>query len=165
MKRIVFILFLLSMVFTISKEEKYIIPDDAIRFRVIANSNSLEDQEKKVHIKNVVQNKLKNILNNSNSMIDSKNRIKANLNNIGYLVSQETQDYTIKYGYNYFPEKEYRKVIYPEGYYESLVITLGDGIGDNWWCVLYPPLCFIDENETSHDYDLYVKKIFSKLNS
>ena len=71
-------------------------------------------------------------------------------------------NYDINYGQNYFPEKEYKGIIYPEGNYESLVITLGDGIGSNFWCVLFPPLCLIDnsrEDISDVDYQLYVKKL------
>ena len=81
------------------------------------------------------------------------------------IVSLYTNDYNIKYGLNYFPEKKYKNVIYPEGNYESLVITLGEGVGENWWCVLYPPLCLIDEENDNIEYDLYIKKIFENNKS
>ena len=61
----------------------------------------------------------------------------------------------------YFPKKEYKGVEYNEGNYESLVITLGEGKGDNWWCVLFPPLCLIDAEEQTSDveYKFLVKEI------
>ncbi len=48
---------------------------------------------------------------------------------------------------NHFPEKEYKGVIYEEGDYQSLVVTLGSGSGKNWWCVLFPPLCLLENND------------------
>ena len=64
---------------------------------------------------------------------------------------------------NYFPSKEYKGVKYEEGYYESLVITLGKGEGDNWWCVLFPPLCLIEgEEDTEVEYKSIVMEILDK---
>ena len=65
---------------------------------------------------------------------------------------------------NYFPEKEYKGTIYKEGKYESLVITLGNGQGNNFWCVLFPPLCLLDEEDetTNVEYTSLVKEIIDK---
>ena len=62
--------------------------------------------------------------------------------------------------------KHYKGVLYPAGNYESLVITLGEGLGDNFWCVLFPPLCLLDNEvqDTSEvEYQLYVKKLLDKF--
>ena len=66
---------------------------------------------------------------------------------------------------NYFPSKTYKGIVYDGGYYNSLVVTLGDGEGDNWWCVLFPPLCLMEENETTSDveYKFFVKSIIEKF--
>ena len=77
------------------------------------------------------------------------------LNNEGYDLG-----YDINYGYNYFPSKEYKGVKYEEGYYESLLITLGKGEGDNWWCVLFPPLCLIEADDND---DVEYKSIVSEI--
>jgi stage II sporulation protein R len=64
-----------------------------------------------------------------------------------------------------FQKKTYKGVTYEEGYYESLVITLGSGMGDNWWCLMYPPLCLMEsesENLSNANYQLFVKNIFAK---
>ena len=71
----------------------------------------------------------------------------------------------IHYGLNYFPKKEYKGVIYEEGYYESLVVTLGNGNGDNWWCVLFPPLCLLEAQETNTqdvEYKFFVQDLIDK---
>ena len=70
----------------------------------------------------------------------------------------------VSYGYNYFPRKVYKNIIYESGMYESLVITLGSGNGDNFWCVLFPPLCLLEENDTTSDveYSFFVKELLNK---
>ena len=72
--------------------------------------------------------------------------------------------FDVNYGFNYFPEKEFKGVTYDEGYYESLVVTLGEGEGDNWWCVLFPPLCLMEAEEANADeveYKSFIKEISS----
>ena len=65
-----------------------------------------------------------------------------------------------------FPEKEYKGVVYDEGYYESLLVTLGEGKGDNFWCVLFPPLCLMEAEETDDttevEYKSFIKEIIEK---
>ena len=70
--------------------------------------------------------------------------------------------FQIHYGENYFPEKEYQGKTYEAGMYESLVITLGEGRGDNFWCILFPPLCMIEEEEPV-EYKSWIKEAISKL--
>ena len=75
------------------------------------------------------------------------------------------ENYTINYGSNYFPEKEYKGVKYEEGEYESLVVTLGDGAGENFWCVLFPPLCLLEGEENEKDnieYSSFIKEVIDK---
>ena len=71
--------------------------------------------------------------------------------------------FDIKYGLNYFPQKRFKGVTYNEGYYESLVVTLGEGLGENWWCVLFPPLCLIEASDsTDIEYTTMVKEVLNK---
>ena len=73
--------------------------------------------------------------------------------------------YDIDYGMHYFPEKVYKGIKYEEGYYESLLITLGKGEGNNWWCVLFPPLCVLEAEETNTNeikYKSFVKELIEK---
>ena len=83
---------------------------------------------------------------------DSLSNLDININKI-FKDNKYNMEYTVDFGYNYFPEKKYRGLKYEEGYYESLVITIGEGKGDNWWCVLFPNLCLVDlENKTNVEY-------------
>ena len=67
-------------------------------------------------------------------------------------------------GYNYFPTKEYRGIKYKEGYYESIVISIGAAEGDNWWCVLFPNICIADlENNSDIEYKSFVIETINKI--
>ena len=91
--------------------------------------------------------------------------IKENLKTVDNILEKYNINYDISYGNNYFPKKIYKGVTYPEGKYQSLVITLGEGKGDNWWCVLFPPLCLIEaeESEENIEYSSFFKTIFDKI--
>lgn len=163
LKKIIVVLFLVSLAFIFSNhDEEIIIPNNAIRFRVIANSDSVEDQMKKMEIKSAVENKVYALINGENNAIEVRNIIEGNIDTIKDIVEEYNVPYNINYGNNYFPSKTYKGVMYPAGNYESLVITLGNGVGSNFWCVLFPPLCLIDnskEDISDVDYQLYVKKL------
>lgn len=163
MKKIIFIM--ISVVIGIlvyQKNDEIIIPSDAIRVRIIANSNSIKDLYEKQRLKEDIKEDLYNFISSSKSSMEADNIISNNLDNIFDIVSKKTNDFDIDYGLNYFPEKIYKGVLYPEGEYKSLVITLGSGLGDNWWCVLYPPICMIDDNETTGDIE-YRSLVFDML--
>ncbi len=167
MKKIIIILFGISLLGIVSlKENDILIPNNAIRFRVIANSNSLEDQKKKMIIKEDIEKEVYELINNANNTNEVRNIINNNLDSIDNIVKKYEVPYNINFGYNYFPKKNYKGVMYPEGNYESLVITLGDGLGDNFWCVLFPPLCLIDntsEDTAEVEYKFLVKEILDKF--
>ena len=153
------------------EEDYYIIPDKSIRIRIIPNSNNIKDQYLKKQVKTNIELELENDLKNSKTIDNSRKIIKQNLtkyeNTIKEVQKQENtnQKYNIDYGYHHFPEKTYKGVKYQEGNYESLLITLGQGKGDNWWCVLFPPICSLETNEHNTEnieYSLYVKEMFDK---
>ncbi len=149
--------------------ENNIIPDDAIRIRVIANSNSKYDQEIKTKVKDIVEYDMYNLLKNTRDLESARKIIKDNLNyvenNIDTVLQKEKYllPFNVNFGLNYFPKKEFKGITYDEGYYESVVVTLGEGLGDNWWCVLFPPLCMIEaEQSTDVEYTTMVKTIINK---
>ncbi len=163
MKKLILFLFGFMVIFTFlyNKEDKEIlIPNNAIRFRIIANSNNFDDQQLKMKIKEEIFNYMidQDYQNKKRDELISEIKNDHGLNTI---ISKYTNNYDINYGYNYFPEKTFQGIKYPSGNYESLVITLGDGRGDNWWCLLYPPLCFIDEDNT--EYKSLVKEIINNI--
>ena len=156
MKKIVLaIIAIIAFYMMIGHVSSLVIPEDALRIRVIANSDSEYDQMIKNEVKENIQYKLYNLLKDTKGVSEARNTINNNLNYIDSQVKSTLKQYdynlgyTINYGLNYFPSKEYKGVIYDEGYYESLVITLGSGAGNNWWCVLFPPLCLLEAEDSS----------------
>ena len=166
MKKLIIGLFLLVVIsVSINEKEHFLIPDDAIRFRIIANSDSKEDQDLKINIKNNVEKEIYKLIGNAENIDDVRKLITNNIDKIDNVMKKYNVSYDINYGNNYFPEKEYKGISYKEGNYESLVITLGNGLGHNWWCVLFPPLCLLDEQENldNAEYELYASKLINKF--
>lgn len=167
--RYIIISIILLLVITNIKASSNIIPDEAIRLRVIANSNSQYDQNIKLKVKDQIQIDLYNLLKNTKGIDDARNIINNNINNISNevkkILEQENYNYpfTINFGQNYFPEKTYKGITYDEGYYESLVVTLGSGEGNNWWCVLFPPLCLLEAEESDEvEYKFFIQELIEK---
>lgn len=160
------ILFLLSINYN-NKEEVFI-PKDSIRFRIVSNSMNEVDLKTKQELKSYIEDYVYDIVSDAKSSEEADELLVNNLEKISKHINLylNSNDYKIDYGINYFPRKVYKGVIYEEGMYKSLVITLGDGKGSNWWCVLFPPLCLLDENETTADvdYQLYVARIIKVFN-
>lgn len=167
-KTIILIIFIIAFYVISPKivEGAIKIPEDSIRIRIVPNSNSKEDQKIKRKVKKGIQNTMYNLLKETKDSDNAEKIIKSNLSKIDNEVNEILKrqnynlDYNIKYGYNYFPEKNYKGIKYEEGYYKSLLITLGEGKGDNWWCVLFPPLCLIEaEENTQVEYKSLVQEI------
>lgn len=124
--------------------------ESLIRFHVIANSDTDEDQELKLKIRNIVLHKIEADLEKAKSLEEAREYILNNLSLLEELVQEEINNL----GYSYpaaailsktdYPTRAYGDIIMPAGTYESLRIIIGEGKGSNWWCVLFPPLCFID---------------------
>lgn len=171
MKKTIIILSIVVMLLSLIKSNTIIIPKESIRFRIIANSNNKKDQEVKKQLVANLSKEINNIEYNSNNIINSREVIRTNIPQFKHIIHKTITDlnyqdkYNINYGMNYFPEKEYKGTIYPEGEYESLVITLGDGLGENFWCVLFPPLCLLETEDNSTDdieYSSLVQEIINK---
>ncbi len=169
MKKIIYIVLIISVMYLwISGKSNNVLPSDSIRFRIIANSNDRIDQTKKLLIKKELENKFFPLLETSTSKEETINIIENNQEVIKSTIEKYNVPYSINYGKNYFPEKTYNNIIYEEGEYESLVISLGEAAGNNWWCIMYPPLCLL-ENDTSQkeniEYKSYLWEIISQLTS
>lgn len=171
MKKIILIILIIGIFLFNNKTEAVVIPNDAIRLRVIPNSNSAYDQEIKMKVSKVLQQNLYNLLKDIKGANSAREVINENLDeidkSINELLIKEKYDlgYKINYGDNYFPEKEYKGIKYEEGNYESLLVTLGSGTGDNWWCVLFPPLCLIEADESEAEeveYKFFIQELIEK---
>lgn len=170
MKKFIFFLFCLTVICLLFQKENsnnLKIPKDSIRFRIIASSNEAKDQALKLNIRNDLLKELKTIEQNSTDINTTRQYINSNLKTIENKLDGYNIPYKINFGLNEFPQKEYNGNTYEAGKYESLVITLGNGLGDNWWCVLFPPLCLIEaekNNLSEVKYDFYINKILNKYN-
>ncbi len=124
---------------------------DIIRFHVRANSDSEEDQELKLAVRDDVMTMLKPLLKDCKSESESKAVVLDNLQNIYTTaintITEQGYDYPVKVYMTVeeFPAKVYGDLTFPEGKYQALRIDIGEALGQNWWCVMYPPLCFIDD--------------------
>lgn len=162
------ILLLAFIKWNVGSSEK-LIPDSAIRLRVVAHSNTPYDQQVKSKIRDTLQKELYVLLGDTSSINDARIIIKKGLPHLDSVVANElkTMEYNrkhnISYGYNYFPSKTYKGIEYDDGYYESLLVTIGAGKGDNWWCVLFPPLCLLEADEAEEvEYKFFVTEIINK---
>jgi len=172
MKKIIILLIVITIfVLGIKKvnSKEFIIPTEAIRLRVVANSNNQEDQKVKYELTNYMQEKLFELLKDTKGIDEARKIINNNIDYLSNEVQKKLDDekypfsYELKYGLNFFPEKVYKDVKYEEGYYESLLITLGEGKGNNWWCVLFPPLCIMEAEESEEvEYKFFIQELIEK---
>ncbi|KEZ49393.1 stage II sporulation protein R [Metabacillus indicus] len=130
--------------------EAVVIPEEAIRLRILANSDSEEDQVLKRKIRDEVNKEITVWVEKLTSVEEARELIKSRLPEIEKIVQATlvrenmVQEFTVDFNNVSFPTKMYGSYIYPAGDYEAILITLGEGKGANWWCVLFPPLCFLD---------------------
>ncbi len=121
-----------------------------IRFHVIANSDSDADQALKLKVKEAVVNYTSELLCNSKSINETEDLLSAHTTDIisiaNSVITENGYDYpvTAEITDTYFPTKSYGSYTFPPGTYRAFQIKIGEAKGKNWWCVLYPPLCFID---------------------
>ncbi len=151
MRNIFFVVLPVVLLIVISNviSEKKLIPEDAIRIRVIAQSNLESDQKTKMKIKEELENLLYPRLEHAKTISEADILIRSSLDSVDKIVSKYSNNFNINYGLNYFPKKEYKGIVYDEGEYNSLVVTLGSGLGENWWCVLFPPICQLEAQEST----------------
>lgn len=140
-----------------SQSSIQVIPDDAIRLRILANSDKPDDQELKRNVRDEVNAVITEWVKDIADINEARKLIKSNIPQIEGIIAEvlekegNEQGFKVEYGTNVtFPAKLYGSYLYPAGEYEAVLITLGEGQGANWWCVLFPPLCFLDfSNGTS----------------
>jgi stage II sporulation protein R len=126
------------------------IVNEIIRFHVIANSNSDEDQSLKLKVRDKVVEFVSSNLRDAKSLDESRQFLINNKSEIESIAKSVVDEN----GYSYnvtstlsrenFPDKVYGDVVFPQGEYEAYRILIGEAKGENWWCVMFPPLCFVD---------------------
>ena len=139
---------LLGIYFT-SNHEAAASLNGPIRLHIIANSDDSYDQQLKLMIRDAVVDYLTPKLDHSQDISESEAIVKAELKNLEAIAKKMTEGtgYSAyaEYGLFNFPTKSYGSLVLEEGEYQAVRIVLGEGKGHNWWCVLFPPLCLVDE--------------------
>ena len=154
-KRFLILIFLL-FIYTIICAVSYVnavssnIESSVFRLHVIANSDSKEDQDLKYIVRDNILTYINEISKNASTKEEVIEIARNNIDTIKQ-IAQET-DY--ENGYNYsvnikignfaFPTKQYGDISFPAGFYDALRVEIGSASGQNWWCVMFPPLCFVD---------------------
>lgn len=135
-------------------------PEELIRFHVLANSDSEEDQALKRAVRDAILEEVSPRLAESTSLDESRQILtgmRTEIEHIGQEVVQKWgKSYEVQtdYGYFTFPTKSYGSLVLPAGEYEAVRVLIGEAEGSNWWCVLFPPLCFVDiEHSTAVQVD------------
>ncbi len=134
----------------VTANSEVIIPNDAIRLRILANSDKEEDQALKRKVRDAVNEQITNWVSELTSKEVAKDLLKEKLPEIQEIAERVVEEEKANQAVNVtfdkvdFPTKLYGEFLYPAGQYDAILITLGEGEGANWWCVLFPPLCFLD---------------------
>lgn len=149
----IFLVFLILISILYIKEETETLEkrgENLIRFHVLANSDSPEDQKLKLKVRDKIIDTMSIDLETSKNVGETRNILINNLDKIEETAREEIykngQDYGVRVslGEHGFPTKRYGNVVFPAGKYEALRVEIGNAKGQNWWCVMFPPLCFVD---------------------
>ena len=148
------------------------ISSSVFRLHVIANSDSTEDQNLKYKVRDKILEYINTLIDvNSNSKEEVINIVNQNI----AILKQVAQNTVYENGFNYnvnisignfyFPTKYYGDISLPAGYYDALRVEIGNAKGQNWWCVMFPPLCLLDktnQDKEQVEYKFYVQEVLNK---
>lgn len=145
---------LVVILFTMNSRHKgpetVYIPDKLIRLHVVANSDSVDDQVLKLKIRDAIVHDVAPTFLGAENIDSARAIARGNLSHVKEIASREIQAEGKNYPVNVeldsftFPTKHYGTFVLPAGDYEAVRVVIGAGGGANWWCVLFPPLCFVD---------------------
>ncbi len=147
-----FLLFLYTSICAISYAQNISteIADSVFRLHVLANSDSEEDQNLKYKVRDNLLNYMNSICKNCTSKQEAISIVEENKNTFEQIardtIKEEGYSYSVKIniGNFEFPTKNYGDISLPAGFYDALRVEIGEAKGQNWWCVMFPPLCFVD---------------------
>jgi len=145
---LVFTLFLIYFIFNSFSYSHSIsnnLEENLFRLRVVANSNSKIDQDLKIKVRNSILNYLSkfNLSNKEETILHLKNHQTDIETIISNIIKENGFDYTFQFeiSNSFYPAKKYNSITLPSGNYDGLQIKLGNAKGENWWCILFPPMC------------------------
>lgn len=126
------------------------IPEESIRLRILANSDTPQDQALKRDIRDAIVARMQSWVTGPQTLEEARFVVTQNLPELDDLVGNMIRERGYSYSHQVdlgivpFPTKMYGNQVYPAGEYEALRVSIGEAEGQNWWCVLFPPLCFVD---------------------
>ena len=135
--------------------------NSVLRLHVIANSDSDADQNLKLKVRDRIISETKDMFEAENDIAKVKTITTENLDYIKKIAEDEIKrngfeyDVSVNFGKSDFPTKEYGNLVLPAGSYEALKVEIGEADGKNWWCVIFPPLCFVDETCVKTDSEAF----------
>lgn len=138
-----------------SQMARTLAPNELIRFHVLANSDSDEDQELKRAVRDAILERVSPRLAQSQSLDESRKLLQTVIPEMKTIAEQvirangKKDEVQVVYGKFAFPTKSYGSLVLPAGEYEAVRVLIGKAEGANWWCVLFPPLCFVDAQEAT----------------
>lgn len=121
-----------------------------LRLHVIANSDSVRDQQVKLKIRDAILGYERTQLSGCTDSAQARQMLMSNGSGLIRRIEEVLEECGMDYGAQLmigdyeFPEREYGYITYPAGEYKALKVVLGEGKGQNWWCVIFPPLCILD---------------------
>ena len=151
-------------------EDVHVDNSEYLRIHIRANSNDEIDQSIKMEVKDLVVDYMTTIVLNS----QTKDELVENLNSAIPSINGLIDGFLLQKGFNYkaqtqinnefFPTRFYDRLTLQEGYYDAVIINLGSGKGDNWWCVVYPPLCFTEQRNVTYRSLIvdYINRFFDR---
>ena len=132
------------------KEVSMPLAKEVFRLHVLANTDSDDDQALKLKVKSAIVDSLSPIMSKAPGKAEARKWISDHMEELqtvaAAVITAEGYDYPVTVACEtvWFPDKIYGDMTFPHGYYDALRVCIGEAAGQNWWCVLYPPLCFID---------------------
>lgn len=169
------ITFILLMILTLClcacDGERQNVAEGCIRIHIRANSNSDFDQSVKLHVRDAVTEYLTLKLENCTDKRQATSVLESEKENLKNIADRVLKSYNMEYKASvllkneHFPKRVYGEYTFPEGDYDALIINLGTGEGNNWWCVAFPPLCFVPDSTGGESivYKSWIKEILDKL--
>ena len=157
MKKIVFLLFVFLIIFSsafcYSKSVVQDLSSYFLRLHIIANSDSAEDLDLKYKVRDSLLNYMENLSKDIITKEEAISLVNEHLQDFKQIAQNTINENGFSYSCNVyikklkFPTKTYGEIKLPAGYYDALEVEIGEGKGHNWWCVMFPPLCFVNLNE------------------
>ena len=147
---VLFVIYIFISIFSYSNTVSANISDSVFRLHVIANSNSEKDQNLKYLVRDALIKYMNSICENISSKEDAIKIANENKDKFYMIAKNVIQEYGFDYNVNIdignfsFPTKSYGDISLPSGFYDALKVEIGSASGQNWWCVMFPSLCFVD---------------------